>query len=175
LQACTFLSIFTQLMLENQAMKLITTALLLLLAGALPAQNGLAGHWTGSISEQNTGRELPVELYITLEEGYIKGMSYIHISEDSIIRQELIGKMYPDRSIYMREVTDKEYSIDNLSPEKLEEGKYVRKYQFEFKRSIWESSLNGFWQEVTPTPFSVERKLGQIKLERKKAGDSSRV
>ena len=80
--------------------------------------------------------------------------------------------MYHDRSIYMREVTDGEYDIDNITPKKLEGGKYVRKYQFEFKRSIWESSLDGFWQEVTPTPFSVKRKLGQIKLERKK---SSRV
>jgi hypothetical protein len=92
-----------------------------------------------------------------------------------VITQELVGKMYQDRSIYMREVTDREYSIDILNPEVLEGGKYVRKYQFEFKRSIWESSLNGFWQEITPTPFAVERKLGQIKLERKKSGDSSRV
>jgi hypothetical protein len=148
---------------------------LLLTAGALSAQNGLEGLWTGSIIDKSTGETLPVELYLTLEKGYIKGMSYIHVTKDSVITQELVGKMYQDRSIYMREVTDREYSIDDLNPEVLEGGKYVRKYQFEFKRSIWESSLNGFWQEITPTPFSVERKLGQIKLERKKPGDSSRV
>ncbi len=153
-------------------MKLTMLLPLLMLAGALSAQNGLEGLWAGSITEKGTGEELQVELYLTLEGGYIKGMSYIYVSKDSIIQQELIGKMYQDRSIYMREVTDGEYGIDNITPKQLEGGKYVRKYQFEFKRSIWESSLNGFWQEITPTPFSVERKLGRIKLERKK---SSRV
>ncbi|MCR9101946.1 MAG: hypothetical protein NXI25_18455 [bacterium] len=148
---------------------------LLLATGTLSAQNGLEGLWVGSIIEKSTGEALPVELYLTLEKGYIKGMSYIYVNKDSVITQELVGKMYQDRSIYMREVTNGEYSIDNITPETLEGGKYVRKYQFEFKRSIWESSLNGFWQEVTPTPLSVERKLGQIKLERKKSGDSSRV
>lgn len=153
-------------------MKLKILITCLSLAGTLSAQNGLEGLWAGSISEKGTGKELQVELYLTLEEGYIKGMSYIYVSKDSVVQQELIGKMYHDRSIYMREVTDGEYDIDNITPKKLEGGKYVRKYQFEFKRSIWESSLDGFWQEVTPTPFSVKRKLGQIKLERKK---SSRV
>lgn len=156
-------------------MKFNILASLLLIAGALSAQNGLEGLWVGSITEKSTGRALPVELYLTLEKGYIKGMSYIHVNKDSVITQQLIGKMYQDRSIYMREVTDGAHSIDNITPKTLEGGKYVRKYQFEFKRSIWESSLNGFWQEVTPTPFSVKRKLGQIKLERKKSGDSSRA
>ena len=156
-------------------MKFQFLACLFLMAGALSAQNGLEGLWVGSISEKGTGKTLPVELYLTLEKGYIKGMSYIYVSQDSVVKQELIGRMYQDRSIYMREVTDGEYSIDDITPEQLEGGKYVRKYQFEFKRSIWESSLNGFWQEVTPTPLSVKRKLGQIKLERKKTGDSSRV
>ena len=156
-------------------MKLKCLIILLSVAGPLFAQNGLEGLWVGSISEKGTGKSLPVELYITLKEGHIKGMSYIYVSQDSIIQQELIGKMYQDRSIYMREVLDGDQNIDHFSPEQLERGKYVRKYQFEFNRSIWESSLNGYWQEITPTPLSQKRKLGQIKLERKKTGDSSRV
>lgn len=151
-------------------MKLTIITTLLLLAGALSAQNGLEGLWTGSISERGTGEEMRVELYLTLEDGYIKGMSYIHITKDSILRQELVGKMYQDRSIYMREVTEGEDGINPIAPKALEGGQYMRKYQFEFKRSIWESSLNGFWQEITPKSFSVERKLGQIKLERKEGG-----
>lgn len=60
----------------------------------------------------------------------------------------------------MWEVIDREYSIDNFNFEILEGGKYVCKYQFEFKWSIWEFLFNGFWQEIMFILFLVEWKLG---------------
>lgn len=151
-------------------MQLKLTLFLLCLTAGMQAQNGLEGLWSGSISERGSAESHPFELYLTLEDGYIKGMSYTYIRPDSIVQQALIGRMYQDRSIYMREVDSPEAALKSLNKQQFDwagDSPFVRKYQFIFDRSIWESKLEGHWQEASPPPMATGRKAGVIKLKRK--------
>ena len=145
-----------------------TTVLLLLFPVLLTAQNGLEGLWEGTITEGDLTRKdgYRFELYLTVENGVIEGVSTIYISQDSIIKQKLRGKMYQDRSIGLREVDEGQYE-DAAERTGRPASDFFRKYQFIFDRGLYESKLNGYWQEITPTPFSVERKLGRFFLVRR--------
>lgn len=65
-----------------------TTVLLLLFPALLCAQNGLEGLWEGTITEGDLTRKdgYRFELYLTVEDGVIEGVSTIYISQDSIIK-----------------------------------------------------------------------------------------
>ena len=139
----------------------------------LSAQNqlaGLNGLWEGIITEggiySNEGHRF--QLYLEVNEKYIKGRSYIYVSTDSIVQMELRGQRYQDNSIYLEEV-DPTWTQEE--EDAIEEGaspkQFSRKYQFIYKRSIWDPSLEGYWQEVTPTPFHFKRERGRIFLEKK--------
>ncbi|MCB0546734.1 MAG: hypothetical protein KDD19_04050 [Phaeodactylibacter sp.] len=143
-----------------------TAALLL----PLSAQKGLAGLWEGTITHggiySTNGHRF--QLYLEVNEKYIKGRSYIHVTADSIVQMELRGQLYNDNSIYLEEVNqewteEEEAAIEEgASPEQ-----FSRKYQFIYKRSLWDPSLEGYWQEVTPMPFHFKRERGRIFLEKK--------
>ncbi|MCG8326547.1 MAG: hypothetical protein MI974_02620 [Chitinophagales bacterium] len=151
-------------------MKRLLIACFLCISMASFAQSGLAGIWEGTITyggiESQTGYKF--ELFLELEGKYIKGRSYIYIRPDSIIHQDLSGRMYEDRSIYLKEV-----NVDYSDPESFDsrdevpEDLFVRKYQFIYNRSIWDSSIEGYWQEMIPTPFDYRRDRGRIKLKKK--------
>jgi hypothetical protein len=145
-----------------------TTIFLLLLPTLLCAQNGLEGLWEGTITQGDLTRTdgHRFELYLTVENGVIEGVSTIYVSQDSIIKQKLRGRMYQDRSVGLQEVDEGQYK-EAARKRDMPESAFFRKYQFIFNRSLYESSLNGYWQEVTPTPLSVERKKGRIFLKRK--------
>ncbi len=108
------------------------------------------------------------QLYLEVDGKNIKGRSYIHIRKDSILQMNLSGTLYNDNSIYLREVDPK---LTEAQEKAVEEGvprsHFSRKYQFIYKRSIWDPSLEGYWQEVTPLIFNYERERGRVKLEKK--------
>lgn len=145
-----------------------TTVLLLLFPTLLCAQNGLEGLWEGTITEGDLSRKdgYRFQLYLTVEAGVIEGVSTIYVSQDSIIKQKLRGRMYQDRSIGLQEVDQGQYEKAAERTD-MPAATFFRKYQFIFNRGLYESKLNGYWQEVTPTPLSVERKRGRIFLERR--------
>ncbi|MCB9041636.1 MAG: hypothetical protein H6557_33905 [Lewinellaceae bacterium] len=131
---------------------------------------GLSGLWEGTITEGGiySKQGYRFQLYLEVNEKYIKGRSYIHISADSIVQMQLRGQRYQDNSIYLEEVDptwtqEEEAAIEQgASPQQ-----FSRKYQFIYKRSIWDSSLEGYWQEVTPAPFNFKRERGRIFLEKR--------
>lgn len=152
-------------------MKSSSTLFLLLLPLWLSAQNGLEGLWEGTITEGDLTRTsgYRFELYLSVEDDVIEGVSTVYINQDSIIKQQLRGRMYQDRSIGLQEVDQGQHREDARRFGRPVEA-FFRKYQFEFDRSIWESTLEGYWQEVIPTPFAPKRRRGRIFLERKNDG-----
>ncbi|TXB61275.1 hypothetical protein [Phaeodactylibacter luteus] len=147
-------------------MKGLLFGILSLFCVNLSAQNGLEGLWTGEIEEKGTGVKHRFEVYLKLEDGLIRGSSYIFVGQDTILQQELIGKMYEDRSVYLREMTEEEETLSRFTAKMLENGRYVRKYQFVFRRGLEGNFLQGYWQEVSPAPFAPEHKIGWINLKR---------
>ncbi|MCB0571383.1 MAG: hypothetical protein KDC66_16545 [Phaeodactylibacter sp.] len=135
---------------------------------ALNAQKGLSGLWEGKITFGGIYSEesYRFELYLQAKDGRIKGQSYIYVSEDSIITRQLSGRMYEDRSIYLEEVDP---SLFPASGEWLpgDTPAFNRKYQVLFDRSIWDTKLEGFWQEVTPHTFHYKRQRGRVLLRKK--------
>ncbi len=125
------------------------------------AQKSLEGFWVGTITNgirSDIGYKF--EMIIEVKDNVIKGRSFVHIGPDEIIEMELRGKMYHDRSVYM---TDVEFIAS--------EGKEVlppfnRKYQFAYFRSIWDSKLEGYWQEIRPDAFNPKRQRGKIILKK---------
>lgn len=134
---------------------------LFLITAPLAAQNGLSGLWEGTITEGglHSEKSYPLELRLEIKGQYIHGVSYIYIRSDSVVYQKLSGKMHQDRSISLKEVKVGEFGSE--SP-------FTRKYQLIYNRSIWESSVEGYWQEIIPTPFDYRRDRGQVKLKKKK-------
>ncbi|HMQ49418.1 MAG TPA: hypothetical protein PKA00_18360 [Saprospiraceae bacterium] len=151
--------------------KLLFLLLVLSSFSTTQAQKGLEGNWEGKITFGGLdGQEqYRFELVLEVKDRSIKGRSYIYISEDSIIYRELSGKIYEDNSVSLKEVFledpngEKRVNSDSV-------GNYGRKYQFVYERSIWESTLNGYWQEVIVLPFHARREMGRIYLEKKKPG-----
>jgi hypothetical protein len=143
-----------------------------LLPLSLAAQKGLSGLWEGTITEgglhSKEGHRF--ELYLRVQERHIKGQSYIYVNKDSIITRQLSGRIYDDSSVYLEEVPPPAILPGGKptpeSPPGANRG-FSRKYQFVFKRSIWDSSLQGYWQEVTDEIFSHRRQLGRIILKKK--------
>jgi hypothetical protein len=149
-------------------MKLLTPALFVfcLIPVLLPAQKsgGLEGLWKGSMTlgGLDDQRQVTFELYLTRENKKLVGKSYLYLSDDRVIEMEVRGTLYGDLSIYLQ---DKEFIPEPGSEEK---PPYYRKYQLMYMPSIWNTKMEGFWQEVTPHYFSEKRRLGRIKLKKMK-------
>lgn len=139
----------------------ILSALILLIALSLSAQKSLEGLWVGTVTggiHSETGYKF--EMIIEVEGGTIKGKSYVHLGPDEVIEMELRGRMYQDRSIYMQDIEFVATEGKEILPQ------FYRKYQFAYSRSIWESSLEGYWQEIREDAFHPNRKRGRIILKK---------
>lgn len=135
---------------------------LLLFNSPIICQGGLAGSWKGTITigglESNQTK--PLELYLQIQGKKITGRSYLELSPGKIVVMSIEGVIFGDRSGLFEE---KEFfPTDNpgITPP------FFRKYQFVYKRSIWDSSIEGFWQEVLEDPLHNKRSLGRIKLKK---------
>ncbi|MCB9287326.1 MAG: hypothetical protein H6560_08415 [Lewinellaceae bacterium] len=150
----------------------ITLAIALAAVLFLPlnAQKGLSGLWEGVITEGglHSKEGYRFQLYLEVKGKDIEGRSYIFVSVDSIVQMDLRGKLYQDNSVYLEEVGREWTEAEEAAIEEgVPPGKFSRKYQFIYKRSIWDPSLEGYWQEVTPMPFYFKRERGKIFLEKK--------
>ena len=141
------------------------TLLLFLLSGCslLYAQHHLEGLWEGVMTEGglhgNDGYKF--ELLIRLEGSKIEGRSYVHLEEGKVIEMDIRGYLYQDRSIHLQDIEFIPAAGSELLPP------FSRKYQMIYTRSIWESKLEGFWQEMIVTPFDERRERGRILLTKK--------
>ena len=137
----------------------------LLLSGCtfLNAQKHIEGLWEGRITDGGIYSEdgYKFELLIQLEGSKIVGRSYVYLPEGKVIEMDIKGYLYQDRSIYLQEIEFiPAVGVELLPP-------FNRKYQMIYTRSIWESKLEGFWQEVIVSPFDDKRERGRILLTKK--------
>ncbi|MEZ5038567.1 MAG: hypothetical protein R2828_01690 [Saprospiraceae bacterium] len=131
----------------------------------LLAQNGLEGSWEGWITHggihSTAGYKFELVLTRTGKNG-LKGRSFIYLAPDKVIEMDIGGILYGDQSIYLEDVFFRPTEGKETTPP------YDRKYQLIFNRSIWDSSLEGYWQEKRTDPFFPMRSRGRITLKRKK-------
>ena len=131
----------------------------------VPAQKSMEGHWEGEITlgGLNGQKSIPLELFLVMDRSVITGRSYLYVDDHNVIVMSIKGRVYGDRSAHIEEFEF--FPTDNpaLSPP------FFRKYQFIYFRSIWDSQLEGFWQEIkSDTPLDEKRERGRLILTRTK-------
>ncbi|THH41798.1 hypothetical protein [Neolewinella litorea] len=137
---------------------------LLLLPVCLTAQPALDGLWEGTMTVGGiySDKTLPMQLYITVEGQRVTGRSYVTLPDGNILRMDLQGYLYHDRSMALAEVNFVGDPENKIIPE------FNRQYQIVYKPDLWDSTLKGFWQEVSPEALSPDRRLGRIVLRKHK-------
>ena len=132
--------------------------------GSLYGQKNPTGLWEGTLTNNiHTQNGLRFELLLEFKGKKVRGKTYVYHKDNTIHTMEIEGTVYDDRSIYFEEVRSAN-GQDQAAPP------YNRKYQLIFTRSIWESTLDGYWQEIITNPFDEKREMGRVVI--KKAGDS---
>ena len=141
-----------------------TLLLALLLPLGVFAQTELDGLWEGHMTVGGiySNEALPMQLYLSTEGNTIKGRSYVTLPDGEILRMDLKGYMYGDRSIGMVEVAFVGDSDNDVMPE------FNRQYQIDFAPDLWDSELKGFWQEITSETFKGSRRRGRMVLKKAK-------
>ncbi|MEN0005847.1 MAG: hypothetical protein AAF798_16985 [Bacteroidota bacterium] len=127
------------------------------------SQKQLLGLWEGVITDGgiHTDEGFKFQLYILeINKNKLVGRSYVYLSEEEVVEMDIEGVIYGDRSIYFRDI--------NFVP--LEGGvtkaPYNRKYEVLYNRSIWDTKIEGYWQEIMPQVFADHRQRGRIKLKK---------
>ena len=145
--------------------KIIFTLIVCTLASlSVEAQSRLEGLWKGTITVGGleAAEKLPFELYLKKEGTKLVGRSYIYLKGKQVVEMEVKGTMYGDLSIYLRDTDFIPFPESDYKPA------FSRKYQLMYLPSIWETKMEGFWQEITPQNFSEKRALGRIQLKKMK-------
>lgn len=135
----------------------------LLLFFILPsfAQKGLAGLWEGTLTYRE--KEYKLEIFIKVfKKGKLEGKTYIYQTENDVIEAAVDGKLHSDRSLNLYDL-----KVDYTGPSEQIEV-FPKNYQLSYKRSIWELTLEGFWQEQVPHGINEKSKLGRIFLKKAK-------
>ncbi len=130
----------------------------------LSAQAKIDGLWEGTMTIGGiySNEALPMQLYITTEGNRVKGRSYVTLPGGKILRMDLSGYYYGDRSMKLEEVAFAGDADNDLLPE------FNRQYQIVYRPDLWDSELRGFWQEVTDLTFSDTRRMGRMILKKQK-------
>ena len=128
------------------------------------AQSGLEGTWKGTmtVGGLESKKTVPFELFLQQKGAKIEGRSYIYLEDKTVIEMEVKGSLFGDLSIYLKETDYIEDPTSDYQPE------FNRKYQLLYKPSIWNTKMEGYWQELTDHYFSEKRRLGIIRLKKMK-------
>ena len=130
----------------------------------LLAQASIEGLWVGKITVggiySDTGYRF--ELYLDREGKHVTGRSYIYLNDTTKFEMDMRGIYFQDRSIYFEEVNYMPIEGQEEIPE------FLRVYELMHKRSIWESTLNGYWQEKKLEKMGPNRKRGRVFLKKVK-------
>jgi len=136
----------------------------LAITGFLYGQKKPTGLWEGTLTNSiHSQNGLRFELLLEFKGKKVRGKTFIYYKDNTIHTMEIEGTVYDDRSIYFEEVRSAN-GKDQAPPP------FNRKYQLIFTRSIWDSTLEGYWQEIMTNPFDEQREMGRIIM--KKASDS---
>lgn len=137
---------------------------LLIFPVILSAQTSLDGLWEGTMTVGGiySDQALPMQLYITTDGTKIQGRSYVTLPDGEVLRMDLSGHLYGDRSLQLMEINFAGDENNDIMPE------FNRQYQIVFKPDLWDSQLRGFWQEVSEETFSDTRRRGRMVLRKNK-------
>lgn len=146
-------------------MRLLYVLLLLLVPVHLAqAQAGLVeGIWEGELrlGGLEGQQKVKFELHLKADDQFLKGRTYLYTPEGEVHTLPVEGWIYSDRSIYLREVWPEDEPDEPTRPP------FPRKFQLLFSRSIWETTLEGYWQQIHLDPFDHKRQRGRLLLQRK--------
>ena len=144
---------------------LIPLLLLSFLGTGVRAQNGhFEGVWEGTMIVGGLeGTPLPVQLYLTAEGRKVTGRSYVQLPNGEVLQMDLAGHTYRDGSLSLTEIRFAGDPENSIMPE------FNRQYQILYKADIWNPELRGYWQEVTEDALNPKRRLGRLRLKRRKA------
>ncbi len=133
---------------------------------AVFGQKGLGGFWEGQITMGGleSRKAYRIELHLEVEGKEIQGRSFIHLDDGGVLQMKVRGYLYHDRSLSLKEI---EFVGDPNKPELI--APFNRKYQLLWHRSIWDSKLEGYWQEVRHDVFNDKRERGRLRLAKVKA------
>lgn len=136
----------------------------LLLTTSVSAQSRLEGTWEGTMTVGGIYSDdgLPMQLYLTTENGKVTGRSYVQLPDGTTLRMDLEGSVYKDGSIRLIETAFAGDEFNERLP------KFSRKYQIIFKDDIWDPVLLGFWQEIKEEVFDPTRRRGRMTLRKRK-------
>lgn len=140
-------------------MKICYTLLLFLVCTLGYSQRGLAGLWKGemTLGGLNSAQKVKFEIFLEVKGKRIKGRSYVHLDNEKTIEMDIKGRMFDDRSLYLHEIEFIPTTDTTL------QAPFNRKYQLIYNRSF-DSTLDGYWQEIITSPFDDKRERGRIKL-----------
>jgi len=146
-------------------------SLFILFAFPVFSQNNPAGYWEGVLTFHAI--EHRFEMQIKVVKKKISGVVYLYKSDNEVIAMKILGKLYWDHSMNIYDLKLK--GIDAGEAE-MEGGFYFPKdYQLVYNRSLWESTLEGFWQEQIPEILNEHSKKGRIFLKRAKKRPKSKA
>ncbi len=126
------------------------------------AQKGLDGRWEGTITHNGKRADQKFQLVIEVNGAEVKGRTYLFLEDKSVIEMDFKGRYYYDQSIYFEELEipeDLEVDLSLIPP-------FLRKFQAIYNRSIFGSTLEGYWQEVTSDILGKKRLRGRIFLKK---------
>lgn len=129
------------------------------------AQKSIEGLWEGKMTFGGITSEEGYDfaLYLKLNGRKVSGHSTITLEDGKTIDMEVNGILYHDQSIYMTDV--KFMPIEGVSAAP----PFNRKYQLIYHRSIFGSTLDGWWQEVRDKKIMDEKRpRGRIFLKKVK-------
>jgi len=140
----------------------ITLSLLVGSSLLLFGQNRLSGLWEGTITLDGiySAKENRFQMLIQYKDGNLSGRSYIYLDNGEILEMKIHGQLFGDWSMSIYDVEFMPIGGSDLKPP------FQRKYQLIYNTSVWETTLDGYWQEIRDEALDKKRQLGRITLKK---------
>jgi|GEM_PF-1622108 len=135
------------------------------------SQNNPSGFWEGVLTFRAS--EHRFEMQIVVKKKKISGVAYLYKTDNEVVTMKIFGKLYWDHSMNIYDLKLTEMGLEEA--EKEETFSFQKEYQLVYNRSLWDSTLEGFWQEQIPELLDEHSKKGRIFLKRAKKQPKSKV
>lgn len=126
------------------------------------AQSHMSGLWEGTITDGiHTKNGKKFSLYLNVEGNKISGQTRVIMENGRAVDMEVEGRLFHDRSMYFEEV--KFLPVEGISADP----PFNRKYQLFYFRSIFDSTIDGYWQDIRDKKVLDEKRpRGRIFLKK---------